>query len=400
MYAGRRFVVLLIAVLVSMLTSGAAFAQASRTVYVDDTGTADAARSGRCGRPNYATIQAAVDDVSVARIIVCSGTYTEQIRVARSVILQGRPGALIQGPTVLDPSLIGAIVAFQGPQQSRLEGFTITGASTTDAQLFTAVDVRDGAQVTITRNRIRDIPDNSPIFQAGVGIYVTEARADITRNMIERYADHGILLSSGNTFATISGNVIRSPGASGPSGSQIGIDVREGAEADVEDNTITGNTSDVFVDGTGIVVDLTAHVAIRGNEVRDNDRGIVLGDETAYVEVRGNKVRDNTSFGLLILEASYNTVVKNEFNHNGGDGIALQSGDPPATGNIIDSNKANDNRGNGISLGLGAVGNTLKQNEAVKNAGFDLTDANGGPPANVYTDNKCGTSNPDGLCED
>ena len=395
----RRFVVLFIVVLVSVLAPGAVLAQGSRTVYVDDTGPADPSGRGSCGHPHYATIQAAVDDMSAARIIVCRGTYTEQVAVSRSVVLEGRSGAVIQAPAAL-PGQSSAIVSFAGPQQSLLQGFTITGASTTDERFFAGVEVRDGAQVTMTRNRIRDIPDNSPIFQTGVGIYVAEARADITRNTIERYADHGILLFGGNTFATISGNTIRSPGASGPSGSQIGIDVREGAEADVEDNTITGNTSDFFMDGTGIVVDQTANVSIRDNEIRYNDRGIVLGDETAYVEVRGNKVRNNTSTGLLIIEAAYNNVVKNEFNRNGGDGIALRSGDPPATGNIIDSNKANDNGGNGISLGAGAIGNTVKNNEAIKNGAFDLTDANGGPPANVYINNKCAKGNPPELCED
>src|SRR3954470_18561247 len=104
MHAIRRLAIALLVALVGGLAPAASSAQASSTVYVDDTGAANPARSGQCGRPNYATIQAAVDDLSARRIVVCPGTYAEQVAVTRSISLEGRSGAVIQAPAVLGPS--------------------------------------------------------------------------------------------------------------------------------------------------------------------------------------------------------------------------------------------------------------------------------------------------------
>src|SRR3954468_18906547 len=92
----RAVCVMTLVAFTSALVPCVALAQASRTVYVDDTGMATAAGSGKCGKPNYASIQAAVNDMSVAHIIVCAGTYAEQVRVSRSLTLEGRSGAVVQ----------------------------------------------------------------------------------------------------------------------------------------------------------------------------------------------------------------------------------------------------------------------------------------------------------------
>lgn len=369
------------------------FAAGNRTVYVDDTGTANVSQRGKCGRPNYATIQAAVDDVSDSRIVVCEGTYTEQVTVTRSLTLEGRSGAVIQGPDVLGSS--SSIVTFVGPQESRLRGLTITAATTTDENLTAGVAVVDGAQVTIARNHIHDIPDTSPVYQTGNGIYVSGGQADITDNVIERYGFEGIVLFGTNTFAMIDDNHIREPLGD----AQIGIDIREGAKADVEDNTVLGNSSE---GSAGIVVDQTDTVSLRDNTVTHNALGIVLGDETGNVEVRGNVVRNNSSHGIFLTDASFNTIVENESDHNGGAGIWLETSpsEPNAFNNTIRTNKVHDNAGDGIHLGLGVINTTAKENRVVNNGGSDIVDANGGPPANVYNDNRCGTSSPSGLCTD
>jgi hypothetical protein len=91
--------VLLAGALVETMMAGTAVAASGRTVYVDHHGTASAARiKGKCGKPNFATIRAAVHDVSVVHVVVCAGTYSEQVAVTRGVTLDGRPGAVIQAP--------------------------------------------------------------------------------------------------------------------------------------------------------------------------------------------------------------------------------------------------------------------------------------------------------------
>lgn len=376
---------ILIAVLMGFLAPRATLAQASRTVYVDDNGTPIPASRGACGKPNYASIQAAVNDTSATRVVVCKGIYTELIRVERSLTLEGRSGAVLQAPTV--PNFSIAIVSFTGVQQSRLKGFTITDDNTTDTQVFAEVDVRDAAQVTISHNHFRA---RRPVILVSVG------QADITDNIIEWSSGEAINASSPNTFVMIDDNTFRSQG---PQEGLIGIDIREGASGDVEDNMITGNNGEL---SAGIIVDLTDQVSIRDNTVTHNALGIVLGDETGAVEVRSNLIRNNTSHGIFLTDASFNTVVENESDHNGGSGIWVETApsDPNAFQNVIRTNKVHDNRGDGIHLGRGVRGTIVKENKVTHNSGVDIVDDNGLPLVNIYTDNTCGTSNPTGLCDE
>jgi parallel beta-helix repeat protein len=397
MNAVRRWAgVLLAALLASLAVPGPTYAASGRTVYVDDNGVANAVGKGKCGRPNYSTIQAAVDDLSVGRVVVCKGTYVEQVAVTRSLTLEGRSGAVIEAPAVLGTS--GSIVSFNGAQESRLRGFIISGASTADERLGAGVSVNDGAQVTISHNRIRDIRGLWASSTQGVGISVDGAHADISDNRIERYGIGGILVTSPGGFAQIDDNIIRGHEAPELNNGQIGINIREGGQGDVEDNRVTGNKQGGG--GIGIVVDQTANVSLRDNTVRDNDRGIVLGDETGDIEVRSNEIRNNTGHGVMIIDAGGNRIVENEISGNGGDGIRVQSADPPATDNLIDSNEISDSGGNGISLDVGAINNQVSDNEVSDSGGLDILDENGTPLVNTYSDNDCDTSNPSGLCED
>lgn len=392
MHTKQWFTVVLLGAVLSAAVPGAVLAAGHRTVYVDDTGTANAAKRGGCGHPNYATIQAAVDDLTASHIIVCSGMYAEQVKVSRNLTLEGRSGAVIQAPAVVNTP--GAIVTFSGAQESRLRGFTITGATTTNANLTTGVAVRDGAHVTISHNTILDILDNDPVYQVGTGIDVQQGSADITDNTIKGYASGGILASSNDTFVMVDDNTIRGQGTSSAA---IGINIREGAHGDVEDNTITDNKGE---GGVGIVVDLTDQVSLRDNTVTNNGTGIILGDEVGASEVRSNVIRNNVHDGVMLVDNNFNTVVENESDHNGGNGIRLftSQSDPNSFNNTIATNKVHDNAGDGIHLGPAVVNNTLKENRSFNNHGVDIVDLNGTPLKNTYQDNHCGTSNPSGLC--
>ena len=385
---------LLMAALVGTLTPGVAAGASGRTVYVDDNGTASASAKGACGKPNFSRIQAAVDDVSATTIAVCKGTYSEQVKVTRSLSLEGRAGATIQAPADLGDS--GAIVRFTAAQKSRLSGFVISGAGTSDPDLYSGVDVRDGAEVAITRNRIRDIRGVALASTQGNGIYIDGARADITDNGIERFGTHGILVWSPGGFATIKGNTIRGQVGPGITNGQIGIDIREGGQGNVEDNTIAGNT-----EGAGVLVDQTGAVSIRRNTSTGNGLGIVLGDETGDVQVRSNAVRDNTSHGIFLTDAGQNTVADNAVVNNGGDGIRVETApsEPNAFRNVIARNRVRNNDGAGIYIGRGVADNTVEKNRVRDNGATDILDVNGEALVNAYADNTCETSNPDGLCE-
>jgi parallel beta-helix repeat protein len=368
--------VLLAVLLLGVVMPGATHAASSRTVYVDDTGSANASGKGQCGKPNYTTIQAAVNDASAKRVVVCKGVYVEQVTVERSLTLEGRPGAVIQVPA----GEFDAIVLFRGPQTSRVKGFTITGvgSSTVGAGIrtngFVGDDIAYGpTQVTISHNHVADIRDTRFGRTDGIGIFIFQSQADVTDNTVERYGRAGIVADGddrADTSAQIDDNTIRGQGAGGPSESQIGIHLDE-TSADVEDNTISGNQgSGENGVGNGILVEF-ATVSIRDNTVRENDTGVHFGPG-------GGELRSN------------------DIHHNAHNGIELFS----TVNAMIAENDSSDNGDNGMFLAANTQGNTVKGNRARGNGGVDIRDDSGTPPANAYAENTCGTSSPDALCND
>jgi parallel beta-helix repeat protein len=373
----RRWVAaLLTALLIGVPVPDAARAASGRTVYVDDTGTANAAGKGTCGKPNYTTIQAAVNDTSARRIVVCKGSYVEQVTVERSLTLEGRAGAVIKAPA----GEFDAIVLFRGPQTSRIKGFTITGvgSATVGAGIRTNGFVGDEiafgpTQVTISHNHIRDIRDTRFGRTDGIGIFIFQSQADVNDNTVERYGFAGIVADGddrADTSAQIDGNIIRGQGAGGTSERQIGIRLDE-TSADVEDNTISGNHgSGANSVGEGILVEF-ANVSIRDNTLKQNDTGVHFGPGDGG-ELRSNVIRNSAHNGIELFSTIGATIVENE---------------------------SSDNGGNGLFLAANTQSNIVKGNTARDNGGVDIVDASGAPPANTYADNTCATSSPNGLCE-
>lgn len=354
--------------------SPAALAATNRTVYVDDTGTPNAAGKGKCGKPNYSSIQAAVNDLSASTVVVCKGTYVETVTVERSLSLQGQSGAVIQAPA----GDAVAIVQFRGPQKSRLRGFTISGAGANVAagvrtNGFVCDDTPCGpTQVSITKNHVSDIYSSGDFGNGGTGIFIFQSQATVEDNTVERYGEIGIDADGddrADTFAQVDGNTIRGQGQGGTSTTQIGIRFDE-TDMDAEDNTISGNYgSGAEGLGYGILV-VFANGSIRDNTVKHNHTGVHYGPGAGVL--RSNEISNSAGNGIELFSTINATIVENESSNNGG---------------------------NGIFIAAGATMNTFKDNKAFGNGGTDLFDANGTPLVNTFTSNKCATSNPAGLCK-
>jgi parallel beta-helix repeat protein len=377
MNVARRWAcALLAALVVSLLMPGAALAANGRTVYVDDDGTPNAAGSGKCGRPNYASIQAAVNDLSARRVVVCKGTYIEQVTVERDLTLEGRPGAVIQAPA--GEHL--AIVLFRGPQTSRLKGFTITGAGSDTVAAgirtngFVGDEIAYGPTiVTISNNHVSDIRDTRNGRVDGTGIFIFQSQADVSDNTVERYGAIGISADGddrADTSAQIDGNTITGQGGGGANETQIGLRLDE-TTVDAEDNIISGNIgSGPGAFGVGILIEF-ASGSIRDNELTQNGTGIRFAPGGDVV-LRSNEVSGSINNGIELFSSFSATVVENESSNNGGSGIYLAAG---------------------------TQGNTVRGNKARNNGGIDIVDDTGNPPANTYKGNKCNTSTPAGLCK-
>jgi len=444
--------VVLMILLVSVLPQAAL---AARTLYVDDTGTANVSRSGRCGKPNYATIQEAVDAAAAGtKIVICAGTYVEQVTVdGKSLKLEGRTGATVVAPAALHAP--GAIIHFEGAQRSILTGLTIrTSAVDASGTLRSGVHVRGGARVSISHNQLSDIRSATadPLFNCGSTILVGEQSmaaeqglcggaavvpglaagtfADISDNRIARYGNVGVEVNGVGAAAMIDDNQITGL-ASADTDEQFGIQIANDAQADVEDNMITGNQSfqdPEDIDAAGVYVlaagtvgpagGEVAGVSIRDNTIVGNTEGIFVRFSDGVV-VRSNDISASQRSGIFTVGTTGVLIVENTTNDNGFDGIRLVGGsgntlrdnrangnvngidfDEEPTNNIVRSNTTNNNSGNGIKLDSGSAGNLIQNNHASGNGEFDARDGNGDLVSNTWQGNECTTDNPDGLCED
>ena len=140
------------------LSAGAAQASAGGTVYVSHSAKHGADHS--CGTARYRDINTAVAAVGTGgTVVVCAGTYDEQVVVGKSLNLYGRGGATIdakgQKPlkvgTVTLPGSVG--IGVLGTSGVRVSGFRVTGAG------FDAILVGASSHVSVSHNYLWDNGD-------------------------------------------------------------------------------------------------------------------------------------------------------------------------------------------------------------------------------------------------
>lgn len=223
---------------------------AAATLVVDDDGLATAADCNATTVTPYTTIQSAVAVALPSdSILVCPGTYTEQVTVStNNLILQSTSllGATIKAPAAIVAP--GAIVRVNGATGVTIDGFIISGPGGTPcSSLQYGVRVDGGGVATIKNNKIQSIRDN-PFSgcQNGVGILVgrnfegTTGTATIMNNVIEDHQKGGIVVDNAGSSATITGNTITGRGPTNVI-AQNGIQISRGAAGSLSNNTVTNH---------------------------------------------------------------------------------------------------------------------------------------------------------------
>lgn len=239
----RTWLVVLVAAVMA-LTARPAMAA---TLVVDDN--ADPATcDGKVS--SFATISTAVAAASSGdTILVCPGTYTEQVTVTTSSLtLQSQTplAAIIKAPlSMADPK---AVVHVNGATNVSILDFTVSGPGDSNCNSIRyGVRVDGGGSATLDGNKIQDIRDN-PFggCQNGIGILVgraldvTTGSATITDNEIVGYQKGGIVVDKAGSSATITGNQVTGAGPTKIIG-QNGIQVSRGATATITDNEVRNN---------------------------------------------------------------------------------------------------------------------------------------------------------------
>ena len=149
------------------------------------------------------------------------------------------------------------------------------------------------------------------------------ARTDVVRNIV-RGTTNGAIIVGGNEIEvrnnSVTGNTL------------VGIQVTNGNDVLIAENTLRGNHSGISVGSNVTIVDNV----IRGN----GQNGITAQSDNI---IKRNIISGNGDNGAFIVTAG-NTVVGNTANGNGEDGLRIVDG----TNSLVKNNTVNDNGGYGI----------------------------------------------------
>jgi parallel beta-helix repeat protein len=339
----------------------------------------------------FNSIQAAVDAAHPGDDIkVLPGTYNEAVTVTKNdvdLFAAGRPGEVrIQAPGSADI----AVHVAGGAQGVDIVGFTVVGAN---------AGIQFGTHF------------NSPPTDSGSGSAVGDT--------VFGYAQVGIEVIGAGSQAKVTSDFVRGPGSAGAAAAPIGIQISDGARAEVKGNVVAANLGNSTNEGVGILVFQTSGVEVEHNNAFGNDDGILLaalsgGPRVTHTEVEHNHSFSNTFNGIDLVNADNDEISHNDVSFNGFDGIVVGSdpNDPnalqgTATGNVLEHNFAQLNGRAGIFLESTATGNTVTHNRLRNNntknlaTGADAVDMSTGMgtagTANTWKKNEFGTSIPTGL---
>jgi hypothetical protein len=306
-------------------------------------------RGTSCDQPGYSTIQAAVNAAqthSSATILVCSGTYVEQVQVTgASTNLTIEPaqallGVVLQLPAVPANSSTSCDHApGTGPYQPDQNGFTVCGTShtvvavkglifdeawstsTCDDSLY-GILVGGKSTLKLTNSEI-DAAGAYPLngCQGGIGIqdgmgWTTPNEAGhliASYDRISGYQKNGMTIDGKGTTAQLYENTVTGIGQTTQI-AQNGIQVSNGALATITKTTVSGNECDVSVCGPDALTQTQStgyllYGAAKGTLITDslienNDIGIYYAStnptlsRTAQVGITDNVIKNNRYEGI------------------------------------------------------------------------------------------------------
>jgi parallel beta-helix repeat protein len=333
----RRLTLATVLVTLSLLLSMPGNAHANSNVfYVAPSPLGTGASGGSCSAPGFNTIQSAVNFAPPnSLIIVCPGTYTEQVTVTKTLALKGSgtSSTKIKAPLILGADTFGQlnIVTLTGAGVTvAISGFTISGPGSGPCNSINyGIFISGGATGYVFGNSILSIRD-TPFggCQNGGGIRVgsrflgTTGTATITSNSISDYQKSGIVVDNAGSSANIYGNTVKGVGPT-PLIAQNGIQVSREAKAIVSHNTVSGNECDHPVCGPNLDVqtqsagilpfnDVTGSLAatFSDNIVFGNDIGVAPSSVTG-ISLSKNRISDNRYANIALFTSNNNFIDEN-----------------------------------------------------------------------------------------
>src|ERR1700726_196467 len=283
--------------------------------FLGSTAYASTVEVGGCkpALTNFATIQAAVDAVPAgSTILVCPGTYPEQVKIAKNLTLNGTSSGNSDNPTVVpprgglapnttDPANAGAPVAAQiavlSPATSVIiEHMTVdgngNGMTGCGNPLMVGIYYLN-VSGTINQNALRNqIQAADQGCQNGLGIYVESgdggvSTTTISSNTVHNYQKNRITVngfgdSTAGPITTIENNTVIGAGSTNGA-AENGIQLGFGATGKITGNTTIDDiwapdtSSDTGDAAAGILAFGATNNTVSNNSVGSTQFGIFIG---------------------------------------------------------------------------------------------------------------------------
>jgi hypothetical protein len=333
-------------------------------------GTAATTKDGgtSCAEPGYNTIQAAINAAAPGQqIMVCAGTYTEQLQITHSVEISGigtvivkLPGSPADATTTCDKQMASGnpgnppekdqdAISICGDISVSLARITVDAAwaSGTCYDAMYGVVVAGGATLRFSNSQITAagaVPLNG--CQGGDGILAGDSQGSpaqvghlvLTGSRVSGYQKNGIVIDGAGSTGAIYNSIVTGAGPT-PLIAQNGIVVGNGAGASIAASDVTGDECDVpaicgsdplhQTQAAGIIVYATdAPVSVTDSTLTDNDMGLYYeADPSVPAPVSPTAVVDDDQFDrnrYAAVELDQGAALIEDSRMSGGD-VGLQA---------------------------------------------------------------------------
>ncbi|MGB7532639.1 MAG: NosD domain-containing protein [Halobacteriota archaeon] len=301
-----------------------------------------------CPFANYTKIQDAIDAAEKGdTIIVCSGTYYENVHIDKTltIIGSGAENTIIDSAGVSTVDTVGISGDVRG---CVFKGFTIRNSWFG----YSGIRVYSVNHCDISDNYIEITEDTS---ETSYGIYLTNSKyCNLSNNTIiatSRY-DIGIKLKDSDSNVAYKNDV-----SSSDQSSSYGAYIEEGSN----DNKFIEN--EFYDNYYGIKFESSEHNVIWKNDVYSNKGDGIWCDECVDTELADNDVYSNTRYGIYCDDCKDTLISENEVYSNNNRGVYLRNCDEGE--NKIINNVIHDDK-QGIYL-QNCDGNEIINNEILSN---------------------------------
>jgi parallel beta-helix repeat protein len=315
----------------------------------------------QCPDAQYNSIQLAVAAAHPGDTIrICPGTYAEQVRIDKSLRIEGitvgnqnlidvMPAAVIPNSTSLATgNPIAAIILVDAANNVTLQNITVDGSLagiTGCAPNLIGIYYRN-ASGRIDSVAVRNIKLGPGLegCQSGLGIFAQSnsagtSKVEVLNSSVHDYQKNGITGNGVNTDLTARGNAVTGFGST-PFIAQNGIQVADGAKGTVESNSVINHVYALCADPEICAAVSTNVLVIDASDIKVRKNSLGKSQVNVYLENNGGEVSENVIFDTDVFDGVYvlgnnNKIQTNTIFNSDEAGVFVDGNNNKVQGNTI-----------------------------------------------------------------